>query len=87
MNCRAQLPMDTEALELAVADAGQAFQLSALQRGLLWEALSLLIDMRARALELAIEVCRRQGNAAPDVHDFQLPAIIALQRQFSGQHD
>ncbi|WP_236072359.1 hypothetical protein [Paraburkholderia domus] len=87
MNGRGQLPMDTEAFELTVVEAEQAFRLSALQKDLLWEARSLLIITRARALELAVEVCRRQGNAAPDVLDFHLPAIIELQRQFSSQHD
>jgi hypothetical protein len=79
--------MDTEAFELTVVEAEQAFRLSALQRDLLWEALSLLIIARVRALELAVEICRRQGNAAPDVLDFNFPAIIELQRQFSSQHD
>lgn len=79
--------MDTEAFELAVVEAEQAFRLSALQKGLLWEALSLLIMTRTRALELAVEVCRRQGNAAPDVLDFHLPAIIELQRRFISQRD
>jgi hypothetical protein len=79
--------MDTEAFDLTVAETEQAFRLSASQKSLLWEALSLLISMRARALELAVEVCHRQGNAAPDVLDFHLPALIELQRQFGSQHD
>ncbi|NIE55306.1 hypothetical protein F3J12_20945 [Burkholderia sp. Ax-1735] len=37
---------------------------------------------RARALELCVEVNRRQGGATPDVHDFNLPTIIELQRRF-----
>jgi hypothetical protein len=48
---------------------------------LLDEALSLLIDTHSRALDVAVQVCRRQGSAVPDVHDFQLPAIIDLQRR------
>ncbi|WP_198404830.1 hypothetical protein [Burkholderia ambifaria] len=58
--------------------------LSAQQQYLLDEALSLLIDMRSRALDIAAQVCRRQGSAVPDVHDFQLPAIIDLQRRLAG---
>lgn len=76
--------MDIGVSGLAVVEAEQDFRLSALHRGLLGEALSLLVNSRARALELAIEVCRRQGKAAPDVHDFHLPVIIELQRLFSG---
>ncbi|TDY16975.1 hypothetical protein B0G81_8128 [Paraburkholderia sp. BL6665CI2N2] len=79
--------MDTEAFDLITVVGEQPFRLSALQKSLLWEALSLLIITRARALELAVEVCRRQGNAAPDVLDFHLPAIIELQRQFGSRHD
>jgi hypothetical protein len=87
MNCRGQLPIDTAAPEPPTVGAEQDFQLSALQRGLMWEALSLLINARVRALELATEACRGQGNAAPNVYDFHLPAIIELQRQFSKPHD
>ena len=59
--------------------------LTQLERGLLSEALRLLADTRARALELTTELSRRRGIAAPDVHDFQLPTIVDLQRRFCGQ--
>ncbi|MEM5314332.1 hypothetical protein [Paraburkholderia sp. JHI869] len=61
------------------------FPLTDLERGLLAEALHLLADTRARALQLATEFSRRQGVAAPDVHDFQLPTIVDLQRRFNAQ--
>ena len=48
---------------------------------MLGEALRLLAETRARALELCAEVNRRQGGATPDVHDFNLPTIIELQRR------
>ena len=66
--------------------AGGDFRLTALERGLLGEALRLLAETRARALQLTAEFSRRQGVAAPDVHDFQLPTIVDLQRRFS-QHE
>lgn len=59
--------------------------LTALERELLGEALRLLADTRARALQLTTEFSRRQGIAAPNVHDFQLPTIVDLQRRFSRQ--
>lgn len=59
--------------------------LTQLEQGLLREALRLLADTRARALELTTELSRRRGIAAPDVHDFQLPTIVDLQRRFCGQ--
>ncbi|WP_244136936.1 hypothetical protein [Burkholderia pyrrocinia] len=46
------------------------------------ETLPRRAETRARALELCAEVSRRQGGAVPDVHDFNLPAIIDLQRRF-----
>ncbi|MBR8178385.1 hypothetical protein [Burkholderia ambifaria] len=68
----------------APRDRTSELRLSAQQQYLLDEALSLLIDMRSRALDIAAQVCRRQGGAVPDVHDFQLPAIIDLQRRVAG---
>ncbi|MEN2471766.1 hypothetical protein [Burkholderia sp. GS2Y] len=68
--------------EPSVGEIGRDFHLSDLEKGLLGEALRLLAQTRARALELCAEVNRRQGGAAPDVHDFNLPAIIDLQRRF-----
>lgn len=65
--------------------AGGDLRLTALERGLLGEALRLLADSRARALQLTTEFSRRQGIAVPDVHDFQLPTIVDLQRRFSEQ--
>src|SRR4051794_1514137 len=82
---RREMPMDTQATELIPEASALALQLSAQQRALLGEALSLLIETRARALELTIEVCRRHGSAVPDVHDYDLPAIIDLQRRISGK--
>ncbi len=61
------------------------FHLTALERGLLGEALRLLADTRARALQLTVEFSRRHGVAAPDVHDFQLPTIVDLQRRLCVQ--
>ncbi|MBY4767602.1 hypothetical protein [Burkholderia ambifaria] len=67
----------------APRDRTSELRLSAQQQYLLDEALSLLIDMRSRALDIAAQVCRRQGGAVPDVHDVQLPAIIDLQRRLA----
>ncbi|AOJ27188.1 MULTISPECIES: hypothetical protein [Burkholderia] len=66
----------------AAGDTGRDFPLSDLEQRLLGEALRMLAETRARALELCAEVNRRQGGAVPDVHDFNLPAIIDLQRRF-----
>ncbi len=77
--------MDNAAFESVVEEVKQEFGLTALERRLLGEALVLLADTRTRALQLTTEFSRRQGRAAPDVHDFQLPAIIDLQRRFCGQ--
>ena len=74
--------MHTLMREPAVGETGRDFNLSDLEKGLLGEALRLLAETRARALELCAEVSRRQGGAVPDVHDFNLPAIIDLQRRF-----
>ncbi|WP_175729787.1 hypothetical protein [Burkholderia ambifaria] len=75
--------MDMNPPESAPRDRTSELRLSAQQHALLDEALSLLIDVRSRALDIAAQVCRRQGGAVPDVHDFQLPAIIDLQRRFA----
>ncbi|WP_321574907.1 hypothetical protein [Paraburkholderia franconis] len=61
--------------------------LSVQQRRLLDEALSLLIDARSRALEIAVQVSRRQGATAPDVYAFELPEIIELQRRIDGKRE
>ncbi|MDN7425100.1 hypothetical protein [Burkholderia sp. AU45388] len=74
--------METSMSEPAIGEAGHDGSLSELEKGLLGEALRLLAETRARALELCVEVSRRQGAAAPDVHDFNLPTIIELQRRF-----
>ncbi|WP_175735742.1 hypothetical protein [Burkholderia ambifaria] len=76
--------MDMNPPESAPRDRTSELRLSAQQQDLLDEALSLLIDMRSHALDIAAQVCRRQGSAVPDVHDFQLPAIIDLQRRLAG---
>ncbi|MDP9583045.1 UNVERIFIED_ORG: hypothetical protein J2791_002336 [Burkholderia contaminans] len=76
--------MDMNPPESAPRDRTSELRLSAQQQDLLDEALSLLIDVRSRALDIAAQVCRRQGGAVPDVHDFQLPAIIDLQRRLAG---
>ena len=76
--------MDMNPPESAPRDRTSELRLSAQQQDLLDEALSLLIDMRSHALDIAAQVCRRQGSAVPDVHDFQLPAIIDLQRRVAG---
>ncbi|WP_211080330.1 hypothetical protein [Burkholderia sp. Tr-862] len=76
--------MDMTPPESAPRDRTNELRLSAQQQYLLDEALSLLIDVRSRALDIAAQVCRRQGSAVPDVHDFQLPAIIDLQRRLAG---
>jgi len=78
--------MDTPATESTPEAFALALGLSAQQRALLGEALSLLIETRARALDLTIEVCRRHGSAVPDVHDYNLPAIIDLQRRINGKN-
>ena len=78
--------MDTPATESTPEAFALALDLSAQQRALLGEALSLLIETRARALDLTIEVCRRHGSAVPDVHDYNLPAIIDLQRRINGKN-
>ncbi|WP_334041362.1 hypothetical protein [Burkholderia ambifaria] len=75
--------MDMNPPESAPRDRTSELRLSAQQQDLLDEALSLLIDMRSHALDIAAQVCRRQGSAVPDVHDFQLPAIIDLQRRLA----
>ncbi|WP_342612367.1 hypothetical protein [Burkholderia ambifaria] len=75
--------MDMNPPESAPRDRTSELRLSAQQQDLLDEALSLLIDVRSRALDIAAQVCRRQGGAVPDVHDFQLPAIIDLQRRLA----
>ncbi|WP_175761933.1 hypothetical protein [Burkholderia ambifaria] len=75
--------MDMNPPESAPRDRTSELRLSAQQQYLLDEALSLLIDVRSRALDIAAQVCRRQGSAVPDVHDFQLPAIIDLQRRLA----
>ncbi|KVQ46113.1 hypothetical protein WK03_15150 [Burkholderia cepacia] len=74
--------METPMSEPAIGEIGQDGSLSELEKGLLGEALRLLAETRARALELCVEVSRRQGGATPDVHDFNLPTIIELQRRF-----
>ncbi|KVL10015.1 hypothetical protein WS95_29760 [Burkholderia sp. MSMB1826] len=74
--------METRMSEPAIGETGHGGSLSELEKGLLDEALRLLAETRARALELCAEVSRRQGAAAPDVHDFNLPTIIELQRRF-----
>lgn len=74
--------MQTLMREPAVGETSRDFHLSDLEKGLLGEALRLLAETRARALELCAEVTRRQGGTVPDVHDFNLPAIIDLQRRF-----
>ncbi|MCA8064186.1 hypothetical protein [Burkholderia sp. AU38729] len=74
--------METIMRKPATGEAGRGDQLSELEKGLLGEALRLLAETRARALELCVEVNRRQGGATPDVHDFNLPTIIELQRRF-----
>ncbi|PRX32845.1 hypothetical protein B0G75_10371 [Paraburkholderia sp. BL18I3N2] len=79
--------MDTNAPESTPQDGVKEFRLSAQQRCLLDEALALLIDTRSRALDVAVQVCRRRGSAVPDVHDFQLPAIIELQRRLEGTRE
>ncbi|WDR88750.1 hypothetical protein [Burkholderia ambifaria] len=75
--------MDMNPPESAPRDRTSELRLSAQQQDLLDEALSLLIDVRSHALDIAAQVCRRQGGAVPDVHDFQLPAIIDLQRRLA----
>ncbi|MBR8333093.1 hypothetical protein KDW69_15720 [Burkholderia ambifaria] len=75
--------MDMNPPESAPRDRTSELRLSAQQHDLLDEALSLLIDARSRALNIAAQVCRRQGGVVPDVHDFQLPAIIDLQRRLA----
>ncbi|KVE10156.1 MULTISPECIES: hypothetical protein [Burkholderia] len=77
--------METSMSEPAIGETGHDGSLSELEKGLLDEALRLLAETRARALELCVEVSRRQGGAAPDVHDFNLPTIIELQRRFGSQ--
>ncbi|KGC06911.1 MULTISPECIES: hypothetical protein [Burkholderia] len=74
--------METRMSEPGIGEPGHGGSLSELEKGLLDEALRLLAETRARALELCVEVSRRQGAAAPDVHDFNLPTIIELQRRF-----
>lgn len=74
--------METSMSEPMIGATGRDDSLSELEKGLLGEALRLLAETRARALELCVEVSRRQGGAAPDVHDFNLPTIIELQRRF-----
>lgn len=85
MGSREQVLMNSSASIPAKDPGGGNFPLTALERGVLAEALRLLADTRARALQLATEFSRRQGVAAPDVHDFQLPTIVDLQRRFSAQ--
>ncbi|NTZ04971.1 hypothetical protein [Burkholderia metallica] len=77
--------METSMSEPVIGEIGHDDHLSDLEKGLLGEALRLLAETRARALELCVEVSRRQGVATPDVHDFNLPAIIELQRRFGAR--
>ena len=69
--------METSMSEPMIGATGRDDSLSELEKGLLGEALRLLAETRARALELCVEVSRRQGG-----HDFNLPTIIELQRRF-----
>jgi len=85
VNSLGQASMNAVAAIRTQDTAGGDVRLTALERGLLGEALRLLADTRARALQLTTEFSRRQGIAAPDVHDFQLPTIVDLQRRFSEQ--
>ena len=84
MHLRKSSLMEKNPLEPAPYDSNHELRLSTPQLALLEEALSLLLDVRSRALDIAAQVCRRQGSALPDVHDFQLPAVIDLQRRLAG---
>ncbi|PRY04094.1 hypothetical protein [Paraburkholderia sp. BL25I1N1] len=47
---------------------------------LLVEALSSLLRERSSALQIAAEVAKKRGLAAPNVWDFGLPDILRLRR-------